>query len=339
MILLTGATGLLGSHFAYELLRAGYAVRAVKRPESNTQLVLDLFHFYNTEEADTFYNAIEWVTGSLNDLFFVEQILAGVDTVIHAAAMVSSNEADKKEITKANLSITENLLNESLRQCIKQFIFISSTAALGSKPNRALHVDEKDILQPNFNTGVYSLTKFLAEMEVWRAYSEGLNGFILNPCVVLGPGNLDRSSLTLINRIVKGFKFYTKGANAVVDARDVAHVLVRLLKKAEEVNHNRYIVTGEHVSFKDLFFEIADQLKKPRPKYYASPWFTTVWWRLNKLWSMLSGKPPGFTKANAESAHKITVYSNDKLKSVLGDYSPIPYQESIHNTLRFSKLI
>jgi dihydroflavonol-4-reductase len=334
MILLTGATGLLGSHFALYLVQNGYSVKAVKRENSNLSQIKQVFNFYDPVNGNTLFSKISWISGDLTDVFFVESLLNKVDTVIHAAALVSSNPKDKKAITEANVSITENLVNESVKQGVKQFVFISSTAAVGSPVKKNTPVSELDVLKPNFETSVYSLSKFLAEMEVWRAFNEGLNGFILNPCVVLGPGDINKSSLTIVKRIARGFRFYTEGSNAVVDARDVADILLKLLSIKDEVNHERFLVIGEHISFQNLFNLIADALNKKRPSIKATRLFTSLYWRVNALFAFILGRSPGFTKANAESAHKKKIYNTQKLENIVR-VEPRSAQEAIENTVNY----
>ena len=219
MILLTGGTGLVGSHILYELTSRGEKVRATRRSSSKTDIVERLFRFYSGEDAPRLLGNIEWINADLADYYSLEDALKGVTHVIHAAAMVSFNPGEAQNMLAVNAEGTSNLVNACLEKGVEKFCFVSSVSSLGKHPS-GKEVDEDVEWQPDDNRSAYSYSKFRAEMEVWRASKEGLPVIVVNPSVIIGPVDWKRSSGRLFYSVQKGMPFYTTGVTGFVDARD-----------------------------------------------------------------------------------------------------------------------
>ena len=244
MILVTGATGLLGSHFLLDITRSGNPVRALKRKSSNTDMIRKIFSYY-VDNPDILLNRIEWVDGDLLDFASIENALDGVDEVYHAGAIVSFYPKDHKAMLNVNINGTANLVNLSLEKNIDKFCYVSSVATLGRADQNGL-TSEETHWQQNSKNSVYSISKYGAEREVWRGMEEGLNAVIINPSVILGPGFWDDNS-GLFKLVWKGLKYYTQGINGFVDVRDVARAM-RIVMEQNQFN-NRFIVSSENVSY------------------------------------------------------------------------------------------
>ncbi|MFM2117501.1 MAG: hypothetical protein RL316_691, partial [Bacteroidota bacterium] len=119
-ILVTGGTGFLGSYILQELITQGYHVRALFRKKERPFWI-----------DSAVLEKVEWVSGDILDIVSLEEAMEGVDNVIHAAAMVSFNPAEKKALYKINVEGTANVVNACLEKKIKRFVYISSVAALG----------------------------------------------------------------------------------------------------------------------------------------------------------------------------------------------------------------
>ena len=195
MILVTGATGLVGSHLVFQLLKKGLDVRAVKRATSNTANTLKVFSYY-TENAKALFEKIEWVEADLMDVDDVDTLFENISEVYHCAAMVSFAPKDKKDLLQYNAGITANLVNVSLRTNVKKFGMISSVSVLDKSQDK--ETTEADYWKNDPDVSVYGISKYMSEMEVWRGVEEGLNAVIVNPSLILGPGNWSSSSSTLI---------------------------------------------------------------------------------------------------------------------------------------------
>ena len=316
MILVTGATGLVGSHLLYELLKEEKKVKALKRQTSDTGQVLKTFGFY-TNEPEKLFSRIEWVDGDVSDLESLEMAFEDVDRVYHTAAIISMDSADSAEMKKINIEGTTNIVNLCLEKKISKLCYVSSVAAIGNRT------------APNKIT--YSSTKFNAEMEVWRGMAEGLEAVIVNPSIIIGPGVRGKGSMAMFDKIAKGLKFYTRGVTGYVDVRDVVKAMIILMES--EIKGEKFILNSENLSYKEIFEMIAQALDKPSPNIYANRFMTGLVWRLDYLKSKLTGATHIITKETAEIAHRKTLFSNEKVREAVGmEFRVI--KESVEETAR-----
>ena len=127
MNLVTGATGLLGTHLMMELLSRGERVRALVRASSDRQSVADVFRFCNCNQ----YDAIEWVEGDVLDTDSLEEAMKGCTHVFHCAAIVSYHPAERADMYRVNTEGTANVMNVALLLGNIKVGFVSSIAAIG----------------------------------------------------------------------------------------------------------------------------------------------------------------------------------------------------------------
>src|SRR5690606_22320218 len=199
---------------------------------------------------------------------------------------------------------------------VKKFCHVSSTAAVGkSNKDPDKIVVESNKWEQNESTTGYAISKYLSEKEVWRGIEEGLNAVIVNPCVILGPGNWDESSLTIFRAISKGMRFYPPGANAIVDVRDVAFRMIKLMELP--VHAERYLIVGQNITFKTLFDTIANRLGKKKPNILVSKWLMGISWRIAGLFSFITRRPTALTRQSTQSAFATTRYSTEKIDAII----------------------
>lgn len=313
MDFVTGGTGLIGSHVIFDLLKKGRKVKALKREGSNTEILTTLAPFYNI--STELIHTIEWVTLSLWDQIGLEEALVGCENIYHCAAIVSFEKGQEDLLMDVNVRGTETLVNAALNSNIRKFCHVSSTAAIG-KPKNAKIVTEKANWNENENPSKYGISKHHGEREVWRGIEEGLNAVIVNPCIVIGPGDWGKSSTNLFVSAWNGMKYYTEGANAFVDVRDISKIMIQLMES--DISSQRFLLIGENMSFRKLFNLMCDALSKPRPSVKATPTMAQIAWRLDWLRSKLTGRPQLITKETAQNAQQVTVYDNTKIKETLG---------------------
>ena len=313
MILVTGSTGLTGSHLLYELLSRGKRVKALVREGSNKEKVRHIFSYYTTEP-DSLFQQIEWVTGDVTDMFSLSEAFEGITHVYHTAAYVSFSQTNKKQIFETNVGGTANIVNLCIEKGIEKLCFTSSIAALGSSESGA-PVNEDDLWKPVKKSSAYSLSKFKAEMEVWRGITEGLNAVIVNPSVILGPGFWATSSGKLFQSVANGLQFYTKGSTGFVDVRDVARAMVDLMDS--DIAAERFVLSSQNRGYYDLFVLIANELGIKAPEIYASPVLTDLAWRVDAVKSTLLRIEPTITQDSANISHKALAYSSDKIAQKL----------------------
>jgi dihydroflavonol-4-reductase len=320
VVLVSGGTGFLGSHLLFDLLKRGEKIRAIKRSKTNTKTTLSIFGFYTDRPAELL-DAIEWVEADLLDYGSLLEAMEGVSQVYHAAALVSFDSRDKHKVLKNNVEGTANLINSAMEMNIEKFCHVSSIAAIGPSENGDPH-HEKLLWKPSDLHSSYSVSKYYSEMEVWRGIEEGLNAVIVNPSLILGPGNWNSGSPSLFNMVAKGVRYYTEGVNGFVDVRDVAKAMIELMNS--DISGERYILTSENLSYKELFEMISEALGKKSPNKKASPKLLQIAWRLERLRSMAFNQPPRLTKENVLASLDKKYFSNQKIKDTLNfEFRPV----------------
>lgn len=328
MIFVTGSSGLVGSHLLYALAEKGVKVRALFRSKHSLRTIENLFSYYNQKNSTSHTtDHIEWIKGDILDVSILAQATKNIDTVFHCAAVVSFLKADFHTCMKVNRKGTANVVNACLSNKVSKLCYVSSTAALGRSKDMT---SEDTKWKSGADVSGYSVSKHSAEKEVFRGAAEGLKVSIVNPCVILGPGDWGKSSLTILNAAKKGLSFYTTGCNAIVDARDVANVLI-LLSEAQE-SEEKYLLIGENVSFKKLFTMITERLKTKSPKYKLNPRFAKVIAFLLENSLRLFGIKSPLTIESIQSAYKEVSYSNVKVKNRF-NYSFYTLEQSIDNAI------
>ncbi len=327
MILVTGGTGLLGSHLLMKLATDGVNVRAIYRTEKKRDAVAGVFAYYQ-RNANELWKSIEWVQGDVLDVQSLAGALDGVTQVYHCAAAVTFVPADEPYMHKVNVEGTANLVNACLEKDNIRLCHVSSVAAIGRDGSEEI-ISEKNEWKDSSHNAAYAISKHNAEMEVWRGTIEGLNAFMVNPSLILGPGDWNQSTGAMFKKAHNGLPFYTRGGNCFVDVQDVVDAMTQLM--SSDIKNERFIVGAENRRFKEIFGKIALKMGKSPPRLKASPWMTEVTWRLEKLRSMLTGTKPFITKEVAHHALQLNLYDNAKLLAVLPEFS---YRE-IDQTLDF----
>jgi|SRR6185436_1764817 len=323
MVLVTGATGLVGSHLLLDLALKGEKVRALKRANSDLTSVINLFSSHAG-----LLETIEWAEGDVLDIFSLQEAMIGISKVYHCAAMVSFIPGEVEEMMRVNINGTANIVNFCVENRVEKLCYVSSVAAI-NRISEDKTIDENSEWKISKHNSNYALSKYGAEREVWRGIAEGLKAVIVNPTIIFGPGNWKTGSTAMFPRIWKGLKFYTDGTTGFVDARDVSKAMILLMES--EIHSERFIVNGENLNFKKIFDWISEGLGKPKPYIYAYGWMRSLAWRAEAMKSFLFKTKPFITKETAFSAHKKVHFSNEKIKKATGmDF--IPVKKSIKDT-------
>ena len=318
MILVTGATGFLGSELIRQLILKGEQVRAIKRETSVVpKLIKD-------------EKKIEWFTADILDYFALKDAMEGISKVYHCAAFISFDPADKKKLKKINVEGTINLLNVSMEMNISRFLHVSSVAALGESKKEAL-ITEYDHWEYSSNSSAYSISKYESEMEVFKAAAEGLDAVIVNPSIIIGKNSGNQGSGALFETIRKGLNYYPDGSFGYVDVEDVAKSMILLMDS--NISDERFIINAENWTYRDLFSEIAENMGKNPPQIALKPWMIHLAYLGTRISSIFTGKKNSLTKETASSAFKKRNFSNEKIKKTLNlEFKPI--KETIRETCR-----
>jgi nucleoside-diphosphate-sugar epimerase len=314
-ILVTGGTGFIGAYIIQELVEKGYAVRAIRHSKSAPFFIPASVH-----------SKVEWVDGDILDVVSLTDAMQGMDTVIHAAAKVSFAPHEKQQLYKINIDGTANVVNIALENNISRFVHISSVAAIGRTVSGETINEEKKWQAGKLHTA-YAISKYHAEMEVWRGAAEGLNVVVVNPSTVIGYGDWNTSSCAIFKSVYNEFPWYTTGVNGFVGVQDVAKATVLLMESNQ--SNERFIVNNDNWSFRQLFNTIADGFGKKHPHKHATPFMGSIAWRIEKLKGAISGKKPLLTRESAKVAQTKTYFSNNKLLKALPGFSFTPLAQSI----------
>jgi dihydroflavonol-4-reductase len=314
MILVTGASGFLGSELVKQLVANNESVRIIVRPSS------DISHLVSIKEK------IEIMEGDILDVPSLEIAMDGIEKIYHSAAVIGYDDSFYDSMYKCNIEGTANVVNIALSKGIKKLLHVSSIAAIGGKPNDLISEETK--WEKNEWTTHYGITKMLAEREVWRAEQEGLEVVMVNPGIILGSSsNENKATMRVFKRIASGkMPFYSNGTNGFIDVRDVARICIQLMNSP--VNSERFILINQNLSFKDYFERIAKRLNVQPPKRALNKTLGNVFLFADWMASTLSRRKRSFTKEIFKVSMEHFEYSNEKIKRQL-DYTFIPFDETI----------
>jgi len=325
MVFVTGGTGLVGARLIFDLIEKGEKITALIRPNTPKSKFSSLIKFYNTENK-AFEEQVNWVVGDLLDLEKLIEIIPEGSKVYHCAAMVSFNPKNNHNIFETNVDGTANLVNACLLKKVVKFCHVSSIGALGGKII-GQKIDEET---PWSTTGksAYSISKHNSELEVWRGIAEGLNAVVVNPAVILGPGDWNQGSPQLFKMISSGQKYYTLGTTSYIDVRDVTRAMIMLMDS--EIQDERFLLASQTISFQNIFTEIAQSIHVKAPYKKATKFITGMAYRVDKVRSVILRKEPRMTKQTHKIAHAFDDYSGTKICDRLNfSYTPIA------NTIQF----
>lgn len=320
MVLVTGGTGMLGSHLLFRLTQKNIPVRALYRQEGKQAHTRKIFSYYS-ENPEAFFNKIDWFEADITDIPALEKAFEGVTEVYHCAAFVSFEPDKYHQLRKTNIEGTANVVNLCIDKSVKKLCHVSSVAALGESIN-GKPIDEKTIFNNDADNHVYGITKHGAEMEVWRGIQEGLPAVIVNPGVILGPGIWTHGSGSFIKNGYLGHRYTAPGTISLIDIEDVVDFMIRLMDN-NQLNQ-RYVFVAETWPTERFFNAINAEFEKPAANKVVKPWQLQVAWRLDWLRHKLTGKRRQLTKQLAKTACRVISYDNSKIKSTLNcEFKPV----------------
>ena len=312
MILVTGGSGFLGQHLVRRLAAQGLPVRAQ-------------YYAHPPDPGLAKLHGTEWQQCDLLDVYAVEELMQGITEVYHCAGIVSFDPKRRDEMLHFNPESTANVVNEALQKAIRKMVYVSSVAALGRTGDGTKVTDEEQEWGESRYNSAYGISKYLAEMEVWRGIGEGLNAVIVNPSVMLGAGDWRHGSPQLMAVVNKEFPFYTGGVNGWVDVEDVVTAMTMLM--TSDIEGERFIVNEGNYPFRDIFTRMAMALDKKPPRIPASRFLSQVLTRMGKLFM---GRETVITKETVRNAHSVSRYDNSKLTRALPAFAYTPIDQTIN---------
>jgi nucleoside-diphosphate-sugar epimerase len=324
MVLITGGTGILGMRMVYDLLLRGEEVRIFSRKGADKAMFIKVLTFYHDGNIDSIIDKLSWAEGDIMDMNSIHEAVIDCQQVIHAAATVSFHPSEADAMYLNNKQGTTHVV-DVCNEAGKRLLYISSVAALGRTAGKKL-VNETSTWKDGPLNSNYAISKYNAELEVWRGIEEGLDAVMVNPSIILGAGSMKRSSGTLYGSVLQGNPFYTDGMATAVDVRDVSSMAIDLL--FSPISAERYILHSEQISYKDMFQCMADSLGKKGPSIKANRALLSIGWRIMWVVDKLFKTKSKLTKETASSSLNDFDYSVEKVKGVLKKEF-IPVREAI----------
>jgi len=321
---------MLGSRLVYDLFLQGVRVRAIYRDKSRIWLFENYIKLYGGNP-ETVQEGVEWFEADLIDFYRLKEALAGIDMVFHCAAMVSFHPADRRQMFKINITGTGNLVNACLDSDVKKICHVSSIAALGRSENGEM-IDENSAWIPEEKHSGYSITKFHSEMEIWRGVEEGLCAVIVNPSVIIGPGDWKNGSSAFFGQLGRGLRFYSSGKTGFVDVRDVTSAMLLLTNNNnfEGACGKRFVLNAANLSYFDFFTKIASSIGAQIPKILVTNVMLSIAWRLALFAGKITGSRPQITQETALSASNRFEYDGTKITGEF-HFKYRPIDESIND--------
>jgi nucleoside-diphosphate-sugar epimerase len=311
MILVTGATGLVGSHLIQQLIQNGDSVRAIYRKEIPPK---------------NFGSNVEWVKADILDILSLEDAMQNVVQVYHCAAVVSFNPSKIASLQKTNIEGTANVVNACINTGVKKLLFVSSVAALGrireDKP-----IDESMNWTPETSNSEYGKTKYMAELEVWRGMGEGLDVAIVNPVIILGSGDWTSGSSAIFKSAYDEFPWYTAGMSGFVDVQDLVKAMVEIMHSS--ISGERFIISGSNAYYKDVFAMMATYFQKKPAYKKVTPFLANIVWRIEAIKAKFTGKDPLLTKETAKTAQAKVSFNNNKFLQFFPNFKYTDMEKSI----------
>ncbi|UAB84883.1 NAD-dependent epimerase/dehydratase family protein [Zunongwangia sp. SCSIO 43204] len=329
MILVTGGTGLVGAHLLLKLAEQRNKIKAIYRPESDLHKTLEVFSYYHPkDEAERLFKRIEWVIAEITDVPQLTEAFKDITQVYHCAALVSFNPKEEKALRKINIEGTANIVNLCIDNKIEKLCYVSSIASLGKPIIKSEPTTETTNWNPEANNSDYAISKYGAEIEVWRASQEGVKVIIVNPGVIIGPGFWNKGSGQLFTRIHKGLNYHFPKGTGFVGVKDVVKAMLQLM--SSEIYNEGFILVAENLSFKQVLDFTAESINKPKPQKPLKKWMISIGWFVQKFASFF-GYDRSITKSDINGIFQKSTYDNSKLKDKL-HFKFTPIKEVIKDT-------
>ena len=245
----TGASGMVGINVCNEILRNGHKLNILLREDVDYLDKLDCNKFY----------------GDLNNINTLEKFCEKCDVIIHSAAMISIGLDSYDKVYDVNFVGTRNLIEASIKEKVKKFIFISTVNAFNKKPTDKKFDETRELVRKG---NAYDMTKALAQDLVLN--TKGIDSISINPTSVLGKNDFKPSRL---GKIIKGvysgkLPFLVDGGLDIIDVEDLSKAIYNSIRRGKD--GEAYLVSGKWRSFKEIY-DIIRPLQEKKSKVFFFP--------------------------------------------------------------------
>ncbi|MEH6762518.1 MAG: NAD-dependent epimerase/dehydratase family protein [Maribacter arcticus] len=323
MVLVTGGTGLLGSHLLFKLVNDNIEVRALYRTSEKLDQVKKIFGYYSPN-ANILFEKIDWIKADILDIPSLELAFVEVTHVYHCAAYISFNPSDFKLLERINREGTANVVNMCIALGVKKLCHVSTIGTIGRPISNKKATEETEWGRQHANP--YAITKHLAEMEVWRGAQEQLQTVIVNPGVILGPGFWESGSGTFFKTASKGYPFYPPGGSGFITVADVTRSMVNLMNS--KITGERFILVARNLSYKEILSHITSTMGKKAPSKELKLWQLQLVKFGDQIRNIITGKARTITNSTIYGLQHPTKFDNSKVTNAL-EFEFEPLEETI----------
>jgi dihydroflavonol-4-reductase len=317
-VLVTGGTGFVGSQLAAALVRRGDSVRVLHRPNS------DLIALQGLE--------VEHAVGDILDPEAVDRGVHECDWVFHVAGLSSYWRARKEQIYRVNVEGTRNVMEACLRAGVQRVVHTSSVAAIGIPPEGTVGREDTDFdsLSATFS---YADSKHLAEAEVRKVVAQGLPAVIVNPAVVIGPGDHYLISGSIVVEVSRrSLPAVPPGGVCMADVEAVVqgHIAAAQCGRVGE----RYILGGENLTYRQIAAVISEIAGKPAPRRIIPSRVLPVLGSLVEIVNRVSSRPPTVSGEQIRLSARNVFFDSRKAAQEL-DYPILPFKSAAEKAYRW----
>ena len=314
-ILVTGATGMVGSVLTRQLVAHDADVRIFRRPTSQLDLLGEVAE------------RVEHATGDVTNPESVYRAVDGVDQVYHAAAVLGFGAGARREtLHRVNVGGTANVVNAALDAGVRRLVHTSSMAAFGRPDDTRRVLDETSDWRAATDPSDYARSKYNAELEIHRGIAEGLDAVIVNPALIFGVGRAGENTRRIVDTVRNGWMpGVPPGGTNVVDVEDVAEGHRRAM--AHGTAGERYFLGSENLTWRQIVDAIAAAFDVEPPRRELPAWLLRGTAAVTEAWATITRTAPFLTRDAAEAACRFHRYSNRKARTEL-DCSFRPFAET-----------
>ncbi len=323
-IMITGATGLIGSRLAWILANRGRHVHALCRSEKKAEALLNPF-------IKVFY-------GDIDDLRVVTEALEGCEQLYHLAAYTGVWHRNKDHYLKINVEATRDLLDCAAKAGVRKVVVASTAGVFGPSSGEPLNEESP---KPEFYFTYYEESKARMEEMISEFHPDGMEVVIVNPTRLYGPAPLHKSnSVTkLMVNYIKGRWRFLPGSGRSTGNYAFLHDVVEGMVLAMQMgkDHQRYILGGENMDYRDLFKRIGAVAgtRHPLVPLPLPLMIVTAW--IMKMGAEITGRSPLITPDWVRKYHHDWKLSSGKAGKELG-YRITSFEEGVEQIMQYYQL-
>ncbi|HLW53946.1 MAG TPA: hopanoid-associated sugar epimerase [Candidatus Angelobacter sp.] len=317
-VLVTGATGFVGSHVARALADYGADLRLLVRPTSRTDNIADI--------------RAEVMPGDLRNAESLQRAISGCEFVFHVAADYRLWVRDPREMYRANVDGTRAIIDASRQSGVRRVVYCSSVATMGFKETGQIVDEETPVSLANM-VGDYKRSKFMAEEIALEAGRNGANVVVVNPTTPIGERDIKPTPTgrIIVDFLNRKFPAYVDTGLNLVDVKEVARGHVLAMEKA--VPGQRYILGGENLTLKEILDKLAALTGLPSPRTRVPHAAALGFAVFDQLFTgTLRGKEPRATIDAVRMGRKKMFASSAKAERELG-YRIIPVESALQRAV------